>query len=77
MENWGLIYLKATVKALCNPTGYLPDAGGGPWTPRKTRGTPEHLGRMATGVVTGEEKWRLDVAGIPAWRLGKGRGLHT
>ena len=28
-------------------------------------------------VATGEEKWRLDVAGIPAGRLGKGRGLHT
>ena len=28
MENWGLIYLKATVKALCNPTGYLPDGKG-------------------------------------------------
>ena len=28
MENWGLIYLKATVKALCNPTGYLPAGKG-------------------------------------------------
>lgn len=28
------------------------------------------------GVATGEEKWRLGVAGTLVGRLGKGRGLH-
>ena len=57
--------------------GHLPGTGGGPWTPKRTGGTPsDWVGCAASGGVKGE-KWRWDGTGAPEGRLGERKGSHA